>query len=71
MMTKQKQGKKKAVETNPVRELRSRLGLSRETLAEELGCTPRAVCFWENNRRLPYQLALLRNFEALAASEAA
>ena len=38
---------------------RGRRGLSRETLAEEVGCDPSTLARWETGRRLPPLTALL------------
>ena len=52
-----------------VRKLRDRLNLSRQELADRIGCTERAVRAWEENTRNPIGAAQ-RVLEQLASDAA-
>ena len=55
------------IETNKiVKELRTRMGLTQEELAAEIGVTVSTVNRWENSRSKPNRLAL-RRIEELKA----
>jgi len=51
---------------NIVREVRHALDMSLEKMADEMGCTLKTVWRCEDEKRLPKNKAVLKNFQKLA-----